>query len=265
MSRIGSSAKNKYITALIAMIAPCVSVAYSADSAVPLPSPAADVHARITRDALRENLSEASIKAIVQANLAQDAAGSEDAAEKRRHFDGSTMAAAVAFINREKNKALNLAAEADSDPESRADALRHFGVMLHTVQDFYLHSNYVELALEDERNRNDPYNIPLVDWNKVPSGYTGMRSGQPLAAYSAANPNDALNKEGATTPGGAIVVTDKVTQFSIASDLAGRETQRQWNLFETLVRNRCSNRAAAVLAALKQAGGSGEQKPAAAN
>ena len=160
------------------------------------------LHAGITREALGETLCAGNLKAVMEANESQDALGGDGIGEKRRHFEGSVFPAALAYFNREKTRALNLATEADSDAESRADALRHLGLMLHSVQDFYLHTNYVELELEETHNKSDPYNIPLVDWSRVPDGYAGTKSGAKLAACESNSSDDAINKDSVTTVGG---------------------------------------------------------------
>jgi hypothetical protein len=198
-------------------------------------------------------LAEANLAAIVAANDSQDLPSGDGATEKRRHFDGASMSASVGFINREKTRALNLASEADTDLESRSDALRHFGLMIHCVQDFYLRSNYVELQLEQKQNKSEPYNIALVDWSKIPDGYSGTSSGTRLTAAKQGATDDILNKDSGSTSGGKQIVDGDVTYFKVARDLALRETQRQWNLFETLLRARCGSRAPAVVAALRQA------------
>lgn len=211
------------------------------------------LHGAITHDALGGLLGVANLKEVIDANDSQDAPAGDGAQEKRRHFDGANMTAAVGYINREKTRAIELAGEADSDSQSRSDALRHFGLMLHSVQDFYLRSNYVELQLEDEHNRESPYDIALVDWSRLPDGYCGSSSRQKLAAARQGDASDMLNKELSESSAAKKSISGKATQLTIARELAVRETQRQWNLFETLIRGRCGNRAAAVLAALKQA------------
>lgn len=212
-----------------------------------------NVHARVTREALSGVLCDDNLNAVIQANVSQDAPGSDAACEKRRHFDVDNIAASLSYINREKLRALNAAVEADTQPDLRATALRNFGMMLHCAQDFYTRSNYVELQLESAENRNDPYNIPLVDWSKVPDKISGSVSGTGLKSASISNADDALNKDSGATSGGKIVVSGKVTYHSVAADLAVRETQRQWNLFEALVSSRCGGRAPAVLSALRKA------------
>lgn len=207
---------------------------------------------KVTREALKDILAPASLEAVVAADVSQDKPGSEGAKEKRRHFDGSALSAAAAYLLREQSRAVTLACEADSDPESRADALRHLGLMLHTAQDFYLHTNYVELQLEDPRNQSDVYNLPLVDWTRVPTGYAGKRTGLKLAGFDSSQPDDPLNKESATTSGGKLPVgRSGATRFDIACDLAERETKHQWSLFEVLVRTRCGSHASDVLASLR--------------
>lgn len=241
--------KNKLmLPILIGAVAACGIAGYAMDSA----SPQSSVHAEITRDALSGILAADNLKAVIEANDSLDAPNGDGANEKRRHFDVTAMTAAVQYINREKNKALTFAAEADTEPESRSDALRHFGLMLHTVQDFYLRSNYLELQLENPDSSADPYNIALVDWTKVPDALVSS-SGTKLTSANKADPVDPLNKDNGTTPGGKQIISGTATRYSVAKDLAVRETQRQWNLFETLIRNRCGNRGPAVLAALRQA------------
>lgn len=209
-----------------------------------------NIHGRITRDALKGALSETNLKVIVEANEAQDKPGSEALAEIRRHFGDQRFISSLGYIDREKKRALNYAAEADVDPECRGRALRHLGEMLHVVQDFYSRTNYLELMLQNPVYKADPYNIPLVDWQKVPAGYEGLKC-CPMAGGAEAG---ALIKDNADTTQGKQTIQGKTTYFQVAFDLACRETQRQWNLFETMLRNRCGARSAAVIAALKHAG-----------
>ena len=211
-------------------------------------SPTGNVHEQITRDALAGIFSEANLKVVVEANLAQDKPGSDGLAELRRHFSDEHMSSSLRYIEREKTRALNYASESDTDGQLRGQALTHFGELLHSTQDFYSRTNYLELMLASAANRNDPYAIPLVDWQKVPDGYPGLET---FNAKKAETANFAKDSE--TSEGGRTTVGGKATYFKIARELAVRETQRQWTLFETMIRNRCGPRAAAVIAALRQA------------
>lgn len=208
----------------------------------------ANVHEEITREALTGILSETNLKVVIDANLAQDKSGSPGLAELRRHFGDEHITSTLRFVEREKTRALNYACEADTDGQLRGQALAHFGELLHSVQDFYSRSNYLELMFNNSNYRNDPYSVPLVDWQKVPDGYPGLETFRAAKSETAS-----FVKDTGTTEGGKKVVSGKVTHFQVARDLAIRESQRQWNLFETMIRNRCGERAAAVIAALKQA------------
>ncbi|MBY0359220.1 MAG: hypothetical protein K2W82_14555 [Candidatus Obscuribacterales bacterium] len=187
---------------------------------------ASNSNGKITREALKGQFSETNLRVVVEANDAQEKVGTEAQAEARRHFADARFASSLGYIDREKKRALNYASEADADPACRGRALQHFGEMLHAVQDFYSHTNYLQLMLENPLYKDDPYNIPLVDWQKVPDGYVGLKCCTQAS-------DSAFNK--------------------VAFDLALRETQRQWHLFEAMLRNRCGIRSAAVIAALKQA------------
>lgn len=214
----------------------------------------ANIHSDITRDALLGTFSEANLKVIIDANVAQDKPGSEALAELRRHFGEAQFNSSIGYIDREKKRALNYAAESDTDTESRGYALRHFGEMLHVAQDFYSRTNYIELMLRNPDFRNDPFTIPLVDWQKIPLGYPGLESFNIRAGQTEdAEKSAMLVKDSPQTPGGAKVATGKTTFFQIARELAIRETQRQWNQFEAMLRNRCGTRAPAVIAAIKEA------------
>lgn len=216
-----------------------------------------NVHGDITSEALKDLFSPANLKVIIEANLAQDQPGSAQLSELRRHFGDEHFTSSLGYIDREKKRALNYAAEADTDPEQRGRTLVHFGEVLHCVQDFYSRTNYIELMLSNPSYKDEPYSIPLVDWQKVPDGYPGLI----CFSAKAGNPTDTAGivKDSSSTAEGKKVISGKTTYFSAARDLAIRESQRQWNLFETMIRNRCGSRAAAIIAALKQA--SPEVKP----
>ncbi len=217
-------------------------------------STGANIHGQITREALLGTFSEANLKVIVDANEAQDKPGTEAMAELRRHFGEAQFNSSLGYIDREKKRALNYAAESDTDTESRGYALRHFGEMLHVVQDFYSRTNYIELMLRNPDFKSDPFSIPLVDWQKIPSGYPGLECFNVRAGVAGdAEKSAMIVKDSPQTPGGAKVATGKTTYYQIARELAIRETQRQWNQFESMLRSRCGLRAPAVIAAIREA------------
>ena len=208
-----------------------------------------NIHDQITREALKGVFSEANLKIIIDANTAQDRAGSESVLELRRHFADERFVSSIGYIDREKKRALNYACESDTDPQQRGRALVHFGEMLHCVQDFYSRTNYLELIIALESKNFDPYEIPLVDWAKVPDGYPGLVSSGGAGGQDAAD----ISKESKESRQGKKIAGARITYFHAARELAVRETQRQWTSFETMIRNRCGQRAAAIIAALKEA------------
>lgn len=204
-----------------------------------------DIHALITTEALKGTICDGNLELIEKACSSQHAAGSAAAKDARRHFDDNNLTKSVAYLDREKKTMLNYAADADTNIDDRAHALYHFGLMLHTAQEFYSKSNYIELKLQQAASRGtvpDPYNLDLVDWSKLAESYPGLQAGSPL--FDKGTPDKAEAK---------MSTTGKVTYYQIAKELAIRETQRQWNFFERLARNKFGPRATAILTALKEA------------
>jgi hypothetical protein len=62
--------------------------------------------------------------------------------DNRRHFDSCSFAQAAGYIDEEYEGALEALDPADP---ALGDAARHFGRLLHTAEDFYAHSNWLEL------------------------------------------------------------------------------------------------------------------------
>lgn len=252
--KIGNKQRRCSAAAVCLLLCACFCAPWRVYAFSTLESAGGSIHGEITKEALTGVFSPANLKLIVDANEGQDKPGSEGQAELRRHFGEMQFNSSLGYVDREKKRALNYAAESDTDAESRGYALRHFGEMLHVVQDFYSRTNYVELMLRLENYKSDPYQIPLVDWQKVPSGYPGLECFNVRAGASGdVEKNAMIVKDSPQTPGGARIVTGKITYFQVARELAVRETQRQWNQFEAMIRNRCGTRAAAVIAAIKEA------------
>ncbi len=99
-----------------------------------------EYHEIITRTALGEFFSEAALREIIAANFRQDSLANL-IGKPYLHFDNDKIAESLAYINREMAR---LAAA--EDESTRWDA---FGRLCHTAQDFYAHSNYVDLWLAE--------------------------------------------------------------------------------------------------------------------
>lgn len=116
------------------------------------------------------------------------------------------------------------------------------------AQDFYSRSNYLEIQsaiLSEKLGKDgfDPYNIELVDWNKL---LNDLKRNEPVIYGPATQA-----KEDA---GQGKKPLSSATYFKAARELAVHETSRQWEVLETLIKQRYHERAITILAALKQAG-----------
>lgn len=203
-----------------------------------------NIHEQILKEALGNQFSATNLEIMIKGSESQDAANSEGAKEPRRHFDSTAVQSSVSYIDREKRKILNYAQDADSNPDSRARVLHHIGLMMHTVQDFYSRSNYIELRarqLKQTGKLANPYDMDLVDWSKLPEGYDGGGEALGLAEVKKETPEDGKQQLGSST------------HYKVARELAIRETQRQWTSLESLLRNRYQGKATAIITALKEA------------
>ena len=99
-------------------------------------------HKSITRKALSERFSHRALEAILAANLKQDDLLTGQIGHDEYHYDNNAIAASDRYL--EEQRALTLSA-LQNDEISTAWAA--FGRLVHTAQDFYAHSNYVDLWL----------------------------------------------------------------------------------------------------------------------
>jgi hypothetical protein len=99
------------------------------------------IHVEITRSALAGRFSERALDAIISANLKQDELlgliGHDE-----YHFDSNAFAQSYAYL--EEQHALTVLSLEMNDLPSAWSA---FGRLMHTAQDFYAHSNYIDLWL----------------------------------------------------------------------------------------------------------------------
>lgn len=99
------------------------------------------VHAEITRQALAGSFSSRALQAITAANLRQDRLlgliGHDE-----YHFDSNAFEQSYAYL--EEQRALTIASLEAGDVRPAWSA---FGRLIHTAQDFYAHTNYIDLWL----------------------------------------------------------------------------------------------------------------------
>ncbi len=129
------------------------------------------VHVQIMRRALTDKFSPHALDVMIQANVRQDGLfnqlGHDD-----YHFDGNAFAASRAYIEQQR-ALIRPALEAGKVQQ----AWQAFGRLTHTAQDFYSHSNYVDLWLACQPNgmvpgagEIDPLDDTLVENPSLRSG-----------------------------------------------------------------------------------------------
>jgi hypothetical protein len=167
-------------------------------------------------------LTSAEVATIISANTLQDF----NQIDSRRHFDNCTFAEGADYIASEW--------EIGRSSENRHSqiALTSFGRLLHTMQDFYSHSNWVELHV-----LRAP--VPTWDFNvgtlpaEIVSG-TWM-IGFPKRCRNGAPSHEAINKDAPDTPSGQKVITQGPNRgrslFDISRDCALRSTHQAFLRF----------------------------------
>ena len=108
------------------------------------------IHADITRRALGRLFSARALDIIIAANRGQDALASQIGHDEY-HFDNNSFTKSRAYI--EQQRSLIAPALEISDAPS---AWQAFGRLTHSAQDFYAHSNYIDLWLSFQPNGMQP-------------------------------------------------------------------------------------------------------------
>lgn|GEM_PF-4906280 len=108
-------------------------------------------HKLITRTGLA-GVEPRAMQEIIDGNLSVDKGKLEK--YKPGHFDNDTFRQGSGFIVKHFNQAIDLLGLCQS-----REARKHFGMVLHTIQDFYAHSNYVEKKLAGQNIAIDLFNL----------------------------------------------------------------------------------------------------------
>ena len=103
--------------------------------------PEQSLHGNIINEALASTISAGSLKLVIQS--------CDQAEDADMLFNRTSFKRSLAYIEREQKKVLNAAFEADSNPSARYRTLKHFGIMLRAVQDFYSNSNNLGTRLDN--------------------------------------------------------------------------------------------------------------------
>ncbi|HEY9679797.1 MAG TPA: hypothetical protein V6C76_17475 [Drouetiella sp.] len=205
----------------------------------------AALHDSVIHDALAATFNAANLNLVERASESQCKPGSEASTEPQRHFSNPNFSKALAYMDRQKRLILDFSASADTNPMDRARALYHLGLLLHTAQDFYSHTNYIELAAQKvtptTTSSKDPYALELVDWTKLATVRTNQLQTSPEIYKD--DPNGAEAK----------IAFGSSNYFKVAKELAVKETVRQWNSVEALIKLKHAGKANEIISAMKEA------------
>ena len=139
------------------------------------------IHAEITKQALHQRFSAAALEKIIDANLYQDRILAQ-IGHNEYHFDNNAFEESYAYI--EQQRALVISALQANDMLSAWSA---FGRLIHAAQDFYAHSNYIDLWVSCQPDGALPTmsEVDPVDEDLIHS--RALRSGKiyyPLEVFS---------------------------------------------------------------------------------
>jgi hypothetical protein len=130
------------------------------------------IHADILKRALSSEFSRGALEEIIAFNLEQDDILTGQIGHDEYHFDNNAFEKSRAFM--EDQRALIAPALENGDA---GRARRAFGRLTHTAQDFYAHSNYVDLwlscqpdGLKPAPSEIDPLDDALIESPALRSG-----------------------------------------------------------------------------------------------
>jgi hypothetical protein len=121
-----------------------------------------DYHIEICQRALSQNLSAKAMEVIIAANIGQDRIRYQFM-HPHFHFDANAFESGCAYMTRQR-EIIRTTLQARKSPKT---AWQAFGRLTHAAQDFYAHSNYVQLWLDSypTENLSSPPQIDALDTN----------------------------------------------------------------------------------------------------
>jgi hypothetical protein len=129
-------------------------------------------HVEILQRALGDIFSRRALAKIIQANVHQDRISAQ-LGHDEFHFDNNAFEKSYAYIGEQRSLVISSLQTSDA-----VAAWSAFGRLTHTVQDFYAHSNYIDLwlALHTNGSRPVPSMVDPVEHAIMASG--ALRSGK---------------------------------------------------------------------------------------
>jgi len=125
------------------------------------------VHREITDTALRQfGFSPPSLEHIGNGSDGQDQPGSSNFMRPECHALNNQAKSTFSFIQSNLSQAIEQADLCDRKSSACRQTLQALGRSFHAVQDFYAHSNYLELLLSEDKP------LDIVDWSNPPERLT---------------------------------------------------------------------------------------------
>lgn len=190
-------------------------------------------HRRITERALKDVLGPKALRRVIRANLRQDL----HQATSKFHFDNCAFAEGIEYINEQFELALFLCRS------DEGAALEAFGRIIHALQDFYSHSNWIELFW------------PIITlWDEtIPKGLVSGSTRLGKNKLKGAPHHRHLNKD---RPGNKADRDFKakygVSSYELAFNLAEQHTKLAWERLTKLIKERYKKQAPEIIAGLKE-------------
>ena len=120
-------------------------------------------HKSITHDSLTPlGFKSAGLFAAELGDLSQDLDKSTRK-DPSHHFDNDYLKESLAVVDNHRNSIIEKLSHGPLSAKEKFAVLYEFGQLSHTVQDFYAHSDYVELKLKKNPGL-DAKHMPLMDW-----------------------------------------------------------------------------------------------------
>jgi len=130
-------------------------------------------HISITHKALDEQFSSQALDIILKSNVKQDDLLTGQIGHDEYHYDNNAIAEADTYL--EEQRMLTRAALQEND---LLTAWAAFGRLIHTAQDFYAHSNYVDLWLSQFNGKTPPPPSEIVPLMEELIYSPNLRSGK---------------------------------------------------------------------------------------
>jgi len=139
------------------------------------------IHAEITRQALNEPFSAAALEKIIEANVYQDRIAAQIGHDEY-HFDNNAFEKSYAYIEQQRALVISFLQAYDAP-----SAWYAFGRLTHTAQDFYAHSNYIDLWVSCQPDGALPTTSEVTPLDEDLIHSRALRSGKlylPLEIFS---------------------------------------------------------------------------------